>query len=326
MKSPAPLRIIFAGTPEFSTHALHALWLSPHSVCAVYTQPDRPAGRGRKLTASPIKQLAVKYAIPVRQPIGLKHTDAIEELRAWQADLMVVVAYGLILPRPVLNIPYLGCINIHASLLPRWRGAAPIQRAILAGDSATGITIMQMDAGLDTGKIISQHACPVLPTDTAHDLHDRLAGLSTKALMDALDDLQNGSALFTPQDETQACYAAKIEKREAELDWHQDAVTLARKVRAFNPWPVAQTRLSSGQTLRIWSAHALAGSDDPAAMPNSLPGKVIGTSAAGIDVATGGGILRLTQLQLPGGRPLAVSDFVNAHTLDNQTFQLGATA
>ncbi len=315
MKSPTPLRIIFAGTPQFSTHALAALLRSPHEICAVYTQPDRPAGRGRKLASGPVKQLALQHTIPVRQPLSLKEAPVIEELRAWQADLMVVAAYGLILPRAVLTIPRLGCINIHASLLPRWRGAAPIQRAILAGDSETGITIMQMNAGLDTGAIIARRACPILPADTMQDLHDRLAILGAETLMNALDDLQNGSATLTPQDDTLACYAAKIEKREAELDWHEHAALLARKVRAFNPWPVAQTRLASGQTLRIWSAQAL---DEPAHNA-SLPGSIIKTSPAGVDVATGHGILRLTQLQLPGGRPLAAGDFINAHKLEGQT-------
>lgn len=321
MKSQAPLRIIFAGTPQFSTPALHALLHSPHEVCAVYTQPDRPAGRGRKLTASPVKQLALQQSIPVRQPLNLKNTDAIDDLSSWQADLMVVVAYGLLLPPAVLTIPRLGCINIHASLLPRWRGAAPIQRAILAGDRETGITIMQMNAGLDTGDMIARRSCPILSTDTSADLHDRLACLGAEALLETLTALQNGSTTLTAQDEDLACYAAKIDKREAELDWQQDAQALARKVRAFNPWPVAQTHLASGQTLRIWSAEAM----DSAALQYS-PGSVIKGTAAGIDVATGHGILCLTQLQLPGGRALPASEFINAHSLDKQILQTGSAA
>lgn len=312
-----PLKIIFAGTPAFSSIALQAVLASPHRVCAVYTQPDRPAGRGRKLSASPVKQLALAEGIPVLQPPSLRDVQAQQGLRAHAADLMVVVAYGLMLPAVVLAIPPLGCINVHASLLPRWRGAAPIQRAIMAGDRESGISIMQMDAGLDTGALIMRQACPILDSDTAQTLHDRLALLGAQALVTSLGLLQQGGLPYTPQDEGLACYASKIEKSEAQLDWRQDAAVLERKVRALNPWPVAQTLLAPGYALRIWAAQALTVGH------NHVAGKVISASKHGVDVATGRGILRLTQLQLPGGRVLAAADFINAHQLDGRILGQG---
>ena len=312
-RSGTPLRIIFAGTPEFSTPAVRALLGSPHQVCAVYTQPDRPAGRGRKLTASPVKQLAVAQGLPVRQPVSLKESAVQQELQSWQADLMVVVAYGLILPAAVLAAPRLGCINIHASLLPRWRGAAPIQRAILAGDTETGVTIMQMNAGLDTGDIITQQTCAILPLDTSASLHDRLSVLGAEALLAVLDDVQQGRAVLTAQDDARACYAAKLTKSEAELDWSQSAAALERQVRAFNPWPVAQTHLTIPDlVLRIWAAEALPGNS---AHP---PGTLVQATAEGIDVATGSGILRLTLVQKSGGRVVTAADFLRAHPLEPQ--------
>jgi methionyl-tRNA formyltransferase len=307
------LRVVFAGTPEFSTPALRALLDSPHQICAVYTQPDRPAGRGRKLTTSAVKQVAMAHAIPVYQPLSLKDPAAQQTLQMMHADLMVVVAYGLMLPAAILAAPRLGCINIHASLLPRWRGAAPIQRAVQAGDTLTGVTIMQMNAGLDTGDIILQRSCPVLPDDTAATLHERLAALGALTLLAALATMQEGRMTSTPQDEQLACYAAKLSKQEAQLDWSQSAAVLERQVRAFNPWPVAQTLLcASRETIRIWAAEVLAEHTDDA------PGTLLRATPRGVDVATGEGVLRLTRLQQSGGRVLSVSDFLRAHPLQRQ--------
>ena len=302
------LNILFAGTPEFAAETLKTLLDSPHNVVAVYTQPDRPAGRGRKLKASPVKELALEHGIPVRQPTTLRDPQAQAELTAWQADLMVVVAYGLILPAAVLAAPRLGCLNVHASLLPRWRGAAPIQRAILAGDKETGVTIMQMDEGLDTGAMLHKLSCPILPTDTAQTLHDRLAHLGAQALLEILPQVTDGSLLPERQDNRLANYAAKLDKAEACLDWTQPAEVLARQVRAFNPWPVAFTTYK-GESLRVWLA------DPITARVTAEPGAVVAETKDGIEVATGAGLLRIRQLQLPGGRPLSAAEFHNAHRL-----------
>ena len=296
------LRLIFAGTPDFAAEALHALIQSPHEIVAVYTQPDRPAGRGQKLTPSPVKQLALQHQLTVLQPVSLKTAEATAQLRALDADVMVVAAYGLILPPEVLEIPRYGCLNIHASLLPRWRGAAPIQRAILAGDSETGITIMQMDKGLDTGAMLLKLTCPITGKDTAASLHDRLASLGAEAIITALDQLPTLTA--TPQDDREATYAAKLTKQEAVIDWCRPAEELDRQIRAFNPWPVAQTCVN-GQTLRIWSAQSLT---DKA---NASPGTVIGCDKQGIDIACGEGVLRLTRLQPAGSKPMDVAAFLN---------------
>ncbi|VAW88740.1 Methionyl-tRNA formyltransferase [hydrothermal vent metagenome] len=304
-----PLKIIFAGTPEFAAVALHALLASEHEVCAVYTQPDRPAGRGRKLTAGPVKQTALDYAVPVYQPLTLCDADVQAELEAHEADVMVVVAYGLILPVEVLQAPRHGCINIHASLLPRWRGAAPIQRAIIAGDTESGVTIIQMDKGLDTGAMLEKRTCKITEGDSGGQLHDRLAKLGAAAVLSTLVKISDGSVSGEVQDDALSCYASKIDKKEALVDWSHPALEIRRQVSAFNPWPVAYTLLPDGQRLRIWQAVAIPADSD------SVSGTVIEANKTGIDIATGDGLLRLLQVQLPGGRQVSSGDFLNAYAL-----------
>jgi methionyl-tRNA formyltransferase len=301
------LNVIFAGTPEFAIPALQALLASPHKVCAVYTQPDRPAGRGRQLTPSPIKKSALQHQLPVYQPLTLKDAQEQQRLQALQADVMIVVAYGLLLPPAVLATPRYGCLNIHASLLPRWRGAAPIQRAILAGDTETGITIMQMDAGLDTGAILYQVPCSINPQTTSALLHQRLAELGAPTLLKTLADIEHNSLQPIAQNATQATYAAKITKEEAQFNWQLDATLLERQVRAFNPWPVAFTHFQN-DLLRIWQAEAL-----PLTCANeALAGVLLAVHKDSFDVMTGNGILRIFEVQLPGTRRLQVVDFLNA--------------
>ena len=302
------MKIIFAGTPDFSVSALKALQASPHEIIAVYTQPDRPYGRGRKLRASPVKACALEYGIPVYQPENLKTAEVQQVLIDLQADVMVVVAYGLILPEVILNAPRLGCLNIHASLLPRWRGAAPIQRAILAGDSKTGVTIMQMDKGLDTGDMLYKTECDIPETDTAEDLHDRLAEMGAEAIVHVISHLEDGSLSAEPQDDSLSTYADKLDKAEAKIDWKQPAIQINRQIHAFNPWPVAQTRWRD-KVLRVWFSCVRPG------MSDAVPGTVIAESRQGIDVVTADGILRLLKIQLPGGKPMPADAFLNANSL-----------
>ena len=303
------MNIIFAGTPEVSVPALQALLDSRHPVVAVYTQPDRPAGRGRRTVESPVKQLANQHQVPVYQPFSLKSAEAQAELAGLQPDLMVVVAYGLILPPAVLATPGLGCVNVHASLLPRWRGAAPIQRAILAGDTETGVCLMQMEVGLDTGPVLVCKSCEIAADDTGSRLHDKLAQQGAQLLSVNLDALERGELEPHPQDDTRASYAGKLQKSEARIDWSRPATDLARMVRAFNSWPVAETRYQ-GRQLRIWEAIPLPGGR---AAP---PGTVLSATRDGIDVACGDGCLRILRLQLPGARAVPAADFVNAHSLE----------
>lgn len=303
------MNIVFAGTPEFSVPALQTLLGSRHRVVAVYTQPDRPAGRGRRTVESPVKQLAIQHQVPVRQPESLKTEAAQAALAALHPDLMVVVAYGLILPPAVLAIPGLGCVNVHASLLPRWRGAAPIQRAILAGDAETGVCLMQMEAGLDTGPVLACISCVIEADDTGSRLHDRLAQQGAQLLAGKLDALERGELAPRPQDDALASYAGKLEKSEARIDWLRPATDLARMVRAFNAWPVAETRYD-GRQLRIWEAIPLPCEE---AAP---PGTVLSAIREGIDVVCGEGCLRILRLQLPGARAVSAADFINAHSLE----------
>lgn len=299
------LRIIFAGTPEFASEHLQAVLESKHDLIAVYTQPDRPAGRGQKLTPSPVKALALAHDIPVFQPPTLKKEAYQAQMSELKADLMVVVAYGLILPQAVLDIPKYGCINVHGSILPRWRGAAPIQRAIGANDKVSGITIMQMDAGLDTGDMLIKSRCPVHKDDTASTLHDRLISLGKPALKEALDRIAEGTLKPEQQNDAQACYAHKLSKEEARLDWKKTTKELECHIRAFNPWPVATTRLDN-RVIKLWQGHALPESTD------ALPGTLLKASKEGLDVACKDGILRLTHLQLPSSRAMAVQDILNS--------------
>ena len=299
------MRIIFAGTPPFAAAALNALADAGHDIVLVLTQPDRPAGRGMKLTHSAVKQAALTRGLPVYQPPSLKTLDAQADLRAADADIMVVAAYGLILPQAVLDLPRFGCLNIHASLLPRWRGAAPIQRAILAGDTETGITIMQMDAGLDTGAMLSRTVVPIGERDTAASLHDTLAAAGATAIVAALANYPTLAPVA--QDDAQATYAAKLSKEEAQLDWRQPAAALARAVRAYNPVPGAWTLLD-GAPLKIWSAQAVA---DSGALKDADPGVVLRADADQLVVACGSGALVLQELQPAGSKRMSAAAFLS---------------
>jgi methionyl-tRNA formyltransferase len=302
------MRIAFAGTPEFSVAALDALHAAGHRVVAVYTQPDRPAGRGRTLSPSPVKRRALELGLPVEQPATLRAPDAVAGLKAHAPDLMVVVAYGLILPQAILDVPRLGCLNIHASLLPRWRGAAPVQRAILAGDTRTGVTIMQMDAGLDTGPMLLVRSLEIGADENAGGLHDRLAALGAEAIVTAVADLREGRSVPAAQPLDGATYAAKISKHEGLIDWSRSADEIARQVRAFNPWPVTETRWQ-GQQLRIWEARSLREE------PQAAPGTVVEAANGRLLIAAGSGALEIQRLQLAGRNATSAAEFLNAHAL-----------
>lgn len=307
------MKIIFAGTPEFAVPALEMLAQSHHQVVAVYTQPDRPAGRGRKLQSSPVKLCAEQYEIPVEQPLSLRDEIEIQKLAQYQPDLMVVAAYGLILPQPVLDAPRLGCVNIHASLLPRWRGAAPIQRAILAGDDETGITLMQMEAGLDTGGMLAKSRLGISDQITAAELHDELKLMGARLLQQHLDALENQTLIVEQQDEAFATYADKLVKNEALINWQLPANTLSRQIRAYNPWPVSFTTCQ-GQNVKIWSAKALDTESD------ALPGRIIQHDRQGVRVSCGQGILLITELQFAGKKRHTVDQLLNARDLSDECF------
>lgn len=300
-----PLNIIFAGTPEFAATHLKALIEANYNVIAVFTQPDRPAGRGNKLTASPVKQLAIEHNLAVYQPATLKTEENQKLIQQLNADIMIVVAYGLILPQAVLDMPKLGCLNVHGSLLPRWRGAAPIQRACWAGDTQTGITIMQMDAGLDTGDMLYKLACPIEATDTSASLYDKLAKLGPQGLLETLTLISEGKIQPEKQDESQATYAQKLSKQEAKLDWNLSAQQLERCIRAFNPWPVSYFEVN-GETVKVWQAQVIATSH------NKPAGTILQADKTGICVATSDGALNMTLLQPAGKKPMAAQDLLNS--------------
>jgi len=298
------LNLVFAGTPAFTCPALDALAASKHHLAALYTQPDRPAGRGRRMQASPAKLWAEQHHIPVYQPLNFKTEAAQAELRALAPDVLVVIAYGLILPETVLDIPRLGCINVHASLLPNWRGASPIQSSLLHGDAETGVTIMQLDAGMDTGPMLTRATCTIPPDATAATLHDTLAQLAQAPLLETLDALAEGRAHPVPQEHERASYAPKITKQDALINWHTPAIHIERQIRAFNPWPIARTEAGE-QTLRIHQARALPQSTD------AKPGTILSLDPSGMFIATGKNILRIDIIQFAGGKTLSISDWLN---------------
>ncbi|GLR76350.1 methionyl-tRNA formyltransferase [Aliivibrio sifiae] len=308
-----PLRIIFAGTPDFAARHLSALVNSHHEVIGVYTQPDRPAGRGKKLTASPVKELALEHNIPVFQPENFKSDEAKQELADQNADLMVVVAYGLLLPQAVLDTPKLGCINVHGSILPRWRGAAPIQRSIWAGDAETGVTIMQMDIGLDTGDMLSIATLPIEATDTSASMYNKLAELGPVALVDCLSTIANGTAVAEKQNDEQANYAKKLSKEEAKIDWTMDADTIERCVRAFNPWPMSHFSVED-KAIKVWQSRV------ETYTGNATPGTIIQADKTGIYVTTGSNAIVFEQLQVPGKKAMGVQDILNSR---KEWFEVG---
>ncbi len=300
-----PLKIVFAGTPDFAARHLAALLSSEHDVIAVYTQPDRPAGRGKKLTASPVKNIALEHDIPVFQPENFKSDEAKQQLADLNADIMVVVAYGLLLPQAVLDTPKLGCINVHGSILPRWRGAAPIQRSIWAGDAETGVTIMQMDIGLDTGDMLKIATLPIETSDTSATMYEKLAELGPDALVECLADIAEGKAVPEKQDDALANYAKKLSKEEARIDWNDDAAHIERCVRAFNPWPMSHF-IAAENSIKVWQSRV----DDKAT--NKPAGTILQADKTGIYIATGNGVLVLEQLQVPGKKAMSVQDILNS--------------
>lgn len=300
------LRILFAGTPDFAAQHLQALIDAGHQIVGVLSQPDRPSGRGRKTQPTPVKAVALANGLDVWQPISLRNQDSLDTLAGYQADLMVVVAYGLLLPQAVLDAPRLGCINVHGSLLPRWRGAAPIQRALMAGDTRTGVTIMQMDAGLDTGGMLTKADCDILPNDNAQDLHDRLIALGCPALLQVIGQLADGSAQPEAQDDKLATYAHKLNKETAQIDWTASAQACHNLIRGLNPWPIAVTQLGE-HTLRVWSSVV----EDPASS-SKPPGTLLSLHKSGISVQCGLGVLKITAAQLPGGKALKAADLLNS--------------
>jgi methionyl-tRNA formyltransferase len=310
----SPARIAFAGTPEFAVPSLRALVAAGFDVPVVLTQPDRPAGRGRRLTASPVKECAAGVGLRVEQPVTLR-AAALPASLGPPPDLMVVIAYGLLLPPALLDWPRLGCINLHASLLPRWRGAAPIQRAVLAGDAETGVSVMQMDAGLDTGAVHLVRPTPIGSRETAGELHDRLAALAAEAMLAALPGVLAGTSVPEPQRAELATLAPKIAKAEGLIDWRAEAIALERRVRAFNPWPVAEATLRDGRRFRVLEAEV-----STVASADAAPGVILAAGRAGIDVATGGGVLRLTRIQPPSGRVMTAEAYLAAHSLEGAAF------
>jgi methionyl-tRNA formyltransferase len=318
--NPSCLKLGFAGTPDFAVPALERL-AGSHRICAVFTQPDRPAGRGRAVHLSPVKRRALEQGLPVQQPTTLKSPEVIALLGSLELDALIVVAYGQILPAAVIGMPRLGCINIHASLLPRWRGAAPIQRALLAGDSSTGITIMRMEAGLDTGPMLAARSIDIGARDTAKTLHDALAILGAELIVETLDALHAGRSHEIAQPAAGVTYAEKISKREALIRWSQDSLSIWRQIRAFNPWPVAETRFK-GEQLRIWEAEPLESKrQNPGSASEGAPGRVLAASPDGIDVACGQGALRVTRLQLAGRNPMPAHEFLKGQRLVGATFE-----
>lgn len=297
------LRVIFAGTPEFAAKHLSALIEQNYNVVACYTQPDRPSGRGKKLQPSAVKQVALDNDITVCQPLSLKSDEAQAELESWNADLMIVVAYGLLLPKAALDTPKFGCINVHGSILPKWRGAAPIQRSVLAGDAETGVTIMQMDVGLDTGDMLLIKTCPITKQDTSGSIYSKLEEIGPGALLETVEQIATGNAVAKKQDNEQATYAHKLTKQEAEIDWSEPAQLIDQKVRGYQPWPVAFAKIKEN-AVKIWQVEVIEASNKPA-------GEIISADKSGILISTGDGAINILQLQPPGKKAMSAADFLN---------------